>query len=197
MADYFPGALNGFVHGIDSWDKPAVRMKVDGTAVIGRPTRGFGDGGTFSYAGKDYSPEPWSSRVLAIKTFSERFVSKAVGRDIKFTFCLAGLYPEGDDGIPHHSDTVPTESDLVFSISFGAPRIFVWRKYPIVIKDNVDTSDLNNEEVKKSSYEDTFYVTQNGDALLFDGYSQMRSTHAVLPVEGAGPRVNLTFRTGL
>ena len=35
------------------------------------------------------------------------------------------------------------------------------------------------------------------DALLFDGMSQMFSTHAILPFPNGGERINLTFRTGL
>ena len=44
--------------------------------------------------------------------------------------------------------------------------------------------------------EDT-YILEHGDVLIFDGHSQMKSTHAVPDMIGAGERINLTFRTGV
>ena len=39
---------------------------------------------------------------------------------------------------------------------------------------------------------------EHGDVMLFDGYSQMTSTHAVPEVMGPlGDRINMTFRSGL
>ena len=151
-------------HGIDQWDEPTVRYRSDGTKVVGRPTRGFGDGGTFSYAGKDYTPEPWTKKLFLIREQSERIVSETLGREVKFTFCLAGLYPKGDDGIPHHSDTVPTMDDLVFSISYGAPRIFVWREYNKSVKTRCNTSDLDTVSMDEAAYKDANYLVSHGDA---------------------------------
>ena len=49
------------------------------------------------------------------------------------------------------------------------------------------------EIVKKESY-----IMEHGDIMLFDGYSQMTSTHAVPEVMGPlGDRINMTFRSGL
>ena len=44
--------------------------------------------------------------------------------------------------------------------------------------------------------EDT-YILEHGDVLIFDGHSQMKSTHAVPDIVEAEERINLTFRTGL
>ena len=41
------------------------------------------------------------------------------------------------------------------------------------------------------------YILSHGDAILFDGESQMTSTHAVPEVLNVGERINLTFRSGL
>ena len=187
--------LQGFEPRITQWDEPTIRFRVDGTQVIGRPTRGFGDGGTFSYAGKDYSPEPWTDSIREIKEVSEKIAGQELERDVKFTFCLAGLYATGNDGIPHHSDTVPTGRDIVFSISFGAPRTFHWIEYEQDIKEHSNTSDVVTDGIGVSGQ--YTYLMEDGDAMLFDGESQMNSTHAVPSVIGVGERINLTFRTGL
>ena len=42
------------------------------------------------------------------------------------------------------------------------------------------------------------YILEDGDVLIFDGKSQMTSTHAILDtVPPIGDRINLTFRTGI
>ena len=43
----------------------------------------------------------------------------------------------------------------------------------------------------------TNYLMEDGDVFIFDGLSQMSSTHAVLSMEGCGERTNLTFRSGI
>ena len=98
-------------------------------------------------------------------------------------------------GIPHHSDTVPTLEDIVVSISFGGPRVFAWRTYQNVIKKHTNTSDIFFEE--NFLNEETFYILEHGDVLIFDGHSQMKSTHAVPDLPLAEERINLTFRSGL
>lgn len=195
MIELLKGVMSDFHPDFDMWDEPNVRTKADGTVIKGRPTRGFGDGGTFSYAGKDYSPEPWSEEMLLIKRVAEVIAYRELGDYPTFTFCLVGLYPDGEAGIPHHSDTVPTENDIVFSASFGAPRTFHWIEYEQDIKEHSNTSDVFTDGIGVSGQ--YTYLLQHGDAIIFDGKSQMSSTHAVPPVIGVGERLNLTFRTGL
>lgn len=186
---------------ITEWDEPTVRTRSDGVQVIGRPTRGFGDGGTFSYAGKDYSPEPWTEEMRRVREWAEAVTTEVLQRDVNFTFCLAGLYPTGEDGIPFHSDTVPTLDDVVLSISLGAPRVFTNRIYPCIIKDHSNTSNVYEEEIDDmeiaGEFDETMFLMEHGDAIIFDGHSQMNTRHCVPPVTGVGPRMNLTFRTGL
>jgi len=181
-----------FEHGIDKWDDPRERM-FEGTMVKGRPTRGFGDS-TFNYAGKLYEPEPWTHKMQLIKVAAEDVASKVFDKEIKFTFCLCGFYPD-DKGIPHHSDTVPTLDDVVVSLSFGAPRVFAWRTYQNNIKRHTNTSDVDFKE--NFIKDEKLYLLEHGDVIMFDGYSQMKATHAVPDLVGAEERVNLTFRSGL
>lgn len=181
-----------FEHGIDKWDDPRERM-FEGTMVKGRPTRGFGDS-TFNYAGKLYEPEPWTHKMQLIKVAAEDVASRVFNKEIKFTFCLCGFYPD-DKGIPHHSDTVPTLDDVVVSLSFGAPRVFAWRTYQNNIKRHTNTSDVDFKE--NFIKDEKLYLLDHGDVIMFDGHSQMKATHAVPDLVGAEERVNLTFRSGL
>jgi alkylated DNA repair dioxygenase AlkB len=181
-----------FEHGIDKWDDPRERM-FEGTMVKGRPTRGFGDS-TFNYAGKVYEPEPWTHKMQLIKVAAENVASRVFDKEIKFTFCLCGFYPD-DKGIPHHSDTVPTLDDVVVSLSFGAPRVFAWRTYQNNIKRHTNTSDVDFKE--NFIKDEKLYLLDHGDVIMFDGHSQMKATHAVPDLVGAEERVNLTFRSGL
>ena len=176
------------------WDEPETR-EYNGVQVIGRPTRGFGDK-PFEYAGKFMEPEPWDTDNMEFcKAVAEDLASHATGRKVKFTFCLCGLYKSGYVTIPHHSDTVPTLDDVVLSFSFGAPRLFEWNEYGYDIKEESNTSKI--EIYGKQTKATTRYLLNHGDALIFNGRSQMRSTHAVPKLENVGERINLTFRSGL
>jgi alkylated DNA repair dioxygenase AlkB len=195
MKKLFKGILKEYHDVITEWDEPNTRI-FDGKEVVGRPTRGFGNS-NFYYAGKYMRPEPWDSHPLIkeIKEKSEQIVSEEVGKEVEFTFCLCGYYSTEGEGIPHHSDTVPKNSDLVFSISLGGARIMEWRTYLTAIKEGSDTSRLAIWDRPPEIEE--LYILEHGDALLFDGMSQMFSTHAILPIAEAEERINLTFRTGL
>jgi len=181
---------------IHQWDEPEER-EFDGKKVMGRPTRGFGDA-TFKYAGKTYEPTPWEQApdVLDLKVKSEKLLKEKMGKEIEFSFCLCGLYSDGETAIPHHSDTVPTLEDVVVGVSFGAPRILEWTKYEYQIKKHPNTSEVD------LLYGDNFLKTtphllEDGDVYVFDGYSQMYSTHAIPTMKKVGARVNFTFRSGV
>tara|TARA_R100000458_G_C8252175_1_gene228905 strand:- start:632 stop:1219 length:588 start_codon:yes stop_codon:yes gene_type:complete len=180
---------------IKDWDKPTIR-EFKGHKVLGRRTAGFGN--IFSYAGKTYEGRPWSSNhlIFRIKTLTEHMLLRDYDMNVDFSFCLCGYYGTDGKGIPHHSDTVPTLDDLVVSISFGAPRVFTWRHYQNEIKQKTDTSEIETKIENFLVKEDT-YILEHGDVLIFDGHSQMKSTHAVPDMVEAGERINLTFRTGI
>ena len=193
MMSYLKEGMKGYIPYIDRWDAPVERV-FNGKKVMGRPTRAFGSS-SFEYAGKLYEPDSWSKNMTWIKQGAEELVKRVTDRDVDFTFCLCGMYKNGRIGIPHHSDTVPTQKDLVVSISFGEPRVFQWREFDRRIKTVSNTSEINTEyaNVKKV----VNYLMRDGDVIIFDGASQMKGTHAVPKLRGVGERINLTFRTGL
>ena len=125
---------------------------------------------------------------------TELLVYKELEKVVRFNFCLCGLYEDGDSTIPHHSDTVPTLDDIVLSVSFGAPRLINFREYQYNVKKHTNTSDTKTPSKWVKEYN---YIMEDGDAILFDGHSQMKTTHSVPPIEKAGRRISLTFRTGL
>ena len=193
MIHFLKGALREYNPIFDRWDEPVVRETKNGL-VFGRPSRGFGDA-PFHYAGKFMEPEPWSPMMKELKEKSEAITKDFLKRKITYTFCLCGYYSDKGEGIPHHSDTVPTEDDLVFSVSFGALRVFEWRQYSKDIKEHVNTSDTSIDLSWK--HLTTSYIMEHGDVILFDGRTQMKATHGVPDVQGVGERINLTFRSGL
>lgn len=177
---------------ITEWDEPVIR-EFDGKKVIGRPTKAYGTK-SFEYAGKLYKPEPWSISMSVLKMATQLLIYKELNKIVRFNFCLCGLYKTGETGIPHHSDTVPTENDLVVGVSFGAARSMEWNQYDTYIKDHTNTSEIDKK--MKWALQKT-YLLNDGDVYIFDGESQMNSTHAIPPMENVGERINLTFRTGL
>ena len=185
-------ALTEYDPRIDEWDEPVVR-NFNGKKVIGRPTKAYGTK-SFEYAGKLYEPEPWSLSMQIIKMAAEYVVFKNLNKIVRFNFCLCGLYKDGSVSIPHHSDTVPTEEDLVVGVSFGGSRFMEWNQYDTPIKEHTNTSEIDtklNWSLQKT------YLLNHGDVYVFDGKSQMNSTHAILPAKEAKERINLTFRTGI
>jgi|TARA_R110002020_G_scaffold155929_3_gene337367 alkylated DNA repair dioxygenase AlkB len=194
MMMYAKGAFKEDSLTITDWDRPSIR-KFNGEMIEGRPTKGYGVS-EFNYAGKLYTPEPWTKDIEAIKEKAETWAAKIIGHQIKFTFCLCGLYETGDVMVPHHSDTVPKLTDHVLGISFGAPRILEWRNYNQKVKKKTNSSKLHLDSVYLK-HETRRILLEDGDAYLFDGHSQMKSTHSIPALEGAGRRINLTFRSGL
>ena len=178
----------------EEWDEP-VEREYNGKKIMGRPTQAFGES-NFEYAGKLYKPKPWTDKMYNIKLEAEEVVSDYWGKEVDFTFCLAADYPSGHDSIPHHSDTVPTLDDLVVSISFGATRLLEWREYAGDIKLETNTSKIYAYPTQ-SLYTTSRYILEYGDVMIFNGHSQMNSTHAVPKCKRVGRRVNLTFRSGL
>jgi alkylated DNA repair dioxygenase AlkB len=193
MIHYNKDAMKEYVPYIEKWDAPSQRV-FNGKVVEGRPTRAFGTK-SFEYAGKLYEPDPWTKNMEWIKQGAEEYAKNITGQDVEFTFCLCGMYKNGRIGIPHHSDTVPTQKDLVVSISFGEPRIFQWKQFDRRIKTKSNTSEINIEDAKIIKLNN--YLLSHGDVIIFDGASQMSATHSVPKLRGVGERINLTFRTGL
>ena len=195
MMKFIKGGLTGHDPNIKMWDSPTIRY-FNGEKIEGRPTKGNGSA-PFEYAGKRYEPTPWTNAMSVIKTATELLIYKQLDRVVQFNFCLCGLYKNGKVSIPHHSDTVPTTEDLVVSVSFGAPRIFQWHEYPYRIKKETNTSTLFDTGIKYPKPRVKNYIMEEGDVFIFDGHSQMNSTHSVPSVENEDERINLSFRTGI
>ena len=132
-----------------------------------------------------------------IKNKAERWASQIMERPIEFTFCLCGLYETGEAWVPHHSDTVPTLDDVVLGISFGGTRVLEWDEYPITIKTDTNTSEVHKSLLEKEDQETTRFLLEEGDVYMFDGHSQMTSTHSIPSLIGCNSRISLTFRSGL
>ena len=81
------------------------------------------------------------------------------------------------------------------SISLGAPRIFIQKTYQNHVKKHTNTSETFLKE--NFVIDETHYLLEDGDVLIFDGKNQMYSTHCVPDLQNAGERINLTFRSGL
>jgi len=197
MIRYIKGAFEQYTYqhlDDEEWDAP-VEREYDDKKIMGRSTQAFGES-NFEYAGKLYEPKPWTDKMYNIKLKAEEVVSDYWGKEVDFTFCLAADYPSGHDSIPHHSDTVPTLDDLVVSISFGATRLLEWREYADDIKLETNTSKIYAYPTQ-SLYNTSRYILEYGDVMIFNGHSQMNSTHAVPKCKRVGRRVNLTFRSGL
>lgn len=101
------------------------------------------------------------------------------GRGYDFTQTIGTLYRDGQDSIGWHSDKVKDIADdsLIFDISLGAQRTFSLR---------AKTGDA------PAAQEDC--VMQPGSAILLTTATNAAYQHAVLPQQGAGPRVSLVFR---
>tara|TARA_R100001530_G_scaffold85639_1_gene59685 strand:- start:487 stop:1074 length:588 start_codon:yes stop_codon:yes gene_type:complete len=191
---FIKGGLKGYDPEIQKWDKPKVRY-FNGEKIEGRPTKGYGIS-PFEYAGKFYKPVRWTIPMKSIKRATELLIYKEFNQTVDFSFCLCGLYKTGEVFIPHHSDTVPTLDDYVVGVSFGAPRILEWNQYHYQIKRESNTSEINI--LHEDKYLETKrYLIEDGDIYIFDGHSQMNSTHAIPTLENVGKRINLTFRTGI
>jgi alkylated DNA repair dioxygenase AlkB len=223
---FFKGFLPDLKPVFQEWNLPIDRV-VKGQTIKGRPTRGFGDF-EFEYTGKLMTPDPWDSHpdMPVIKEAVENKLTDWItnsntsfAKDLlfrwkdkpnqlsecSFDFCLVGLYKTGLVHIPHHTDTVPSADSLVLSLSFGAPRLFIWRQYNFAIKNKLNTSEVvedlyyNKKRCRTTKpYQMFYFYLEHGDAVLFTGKSQLFATHAVPKLNGLNePRINLTFRSGL
>tara|TARA_R110002020_G_scaffold153432_5_gene332849 strand:+ start:262 stop:843 length:582 start_codon:yes stop_codon:yes gene_type:complete len=188
------GIAKGLQPQIEEWDSPTLR-EFEGKMVQGRPTKGYGES-NFNYAGRLYNPEPWTEEASTLKSFLENMILEEYNRKINFTFCLCGLYKDGEVSIPHHSDTVPTQQDIVLGVSYGAPRLLEWRQYNLSIKKKTNTSKTHLDSVYLRS-KTKRYLLEDGDVYVFNGRSQMKSTHSIPTLEGVGQRISLTFRSGI
>lgn len=159
-----------------------VRWSQEEPVIFGRRRRAprlsawHGDAGAaYSYSGLSLHPEPWTETLLAIK---QRVESVAVAG---FNSVLLNYYRDGLDNMGWHSDDEPElgEAPLIGSVSLGATRRFQLRH-------------------KTVAGLQTCMALPGGSYLEMGGATQRHWRHCVPKVTakaGAGPRINLTFRT--
>ncbi len=121
-------------------------------------------------------PIPWCDAVLTIR----RRVADMTGLD--FNSVLLNFYRNGLDSMGWHRDNEKELGDnpVIASVSFGAPRVFLLRRYR-------SKSDQNQ------------VVLGHGSLLMMSGPLQYHWEHCLPKVTkrqalAVGPRVNLTFR---
>ncbi|MNR06911.1 Alpha-ketoglutarate-dependent dioxygenase AlkB [compost metagenome] len=138
-----------------------------------RLTAFYGDEGiSYSYSGITMKAMPWTETMMQIKT---RIEQKYNGR---FNACLLNHYRDGADSMGWHRDNEKNLGNypLIASVSFGAHRIFQFRRY--VEKIPIISVDLSH-----------------GSVLIMKGETQHYWEHR-LPktVQASSVRINLTFR---
>ena len=133
------------------------------------------EGAAYSYSGLKLHPEPWTKTLLAIR----RRVESVAGAG--FNSVLLNYYRDGLDSMGWHSDDEPElgRTPLIGSVSLGATRRFQLRH-------------------KTFAGLRTAMDLPGGSYLEMGGSTQRHWRHCVPKVTaraGAGPRINLTFRT--
>lgn len=128
----------------------------------------------YAYSGQVRPAAPWLPVPRAISTAVESIVfGDAVQH---FEGVLLNHYDHGDVKLGFHADDEPSlvPDSPIASVSLGAPRRFV-------LKHNA-TGETHE------------FTLAHGSLLVMAGTTQRFWKHAVPPMRGAGPRINLTFR---
>ena len=126
----------------------------------------------YKYSGLILDPTPWISTILELK----KKVEAASGEH--FNSCLINKYRDGSDYMGWHRDNEKElgPNPVVSSLSFGAERVFKFRK----------------KEDKSSKVSISL---KNGSLLVMGGTCQHEWEHGISktsrPIE---PRINVTFR---
>jgi alkylated DNA repair dioxygenase AlkB len=142
----------------------------DGPVKMPRRTAWHGDpGAVYTYEGLTHAPLPWPREL-------DRLRARLNARlDATLNSCLAGMYDDGTSSVDWHADDEPELRDRIVSVSLGATRTFT-------LRDGVGGAPFDVPLV-------------HGSVLVMTVESQRRWQHAVPAEPGAGPRLNLTFRT--
>lgn len=135
-----------------------------------RLTAWYGDV-AYSYSGIVNEPLPFTPLLAAIRADLHELT------EIDFNSVLLNYYRTGQDSIAFHSDDEPElgPEPIIASISFGAPRKFIFRH-------------------KIRRYPDVPTVLNDGSLLLMMGATQQNWFHGINKTKQDGERINLTFR---
>lgn len=137
-----------------------------------RLTAWYGDPGcTYVYSRIQNAPLPWSNILMGIRSRLHDLL------EFDFNSVLLNYYRDGQDSIGFHSDDEPElgPRPVIASLSFGAPRTFVFRH-------------------KDKSYRDVPIELRDQTLLLMSGETQEHWQHGIEKTNEAGERINLTFR---
>lgn len=154
------------------WKQEPIRL-FGKTILQPRLTAFCGDEGiSYSYSGITMNALSWTDTLAQIKTrIEEKY-------EAKFNACLLNHYRDGKDSMGWHRDNERNlgKYPLIASVSFGAHRIFQFRRY--IEKLPIISVDLSH-----------------GSLLIMRGDTQEYWEHR-LPktVKVTTPRINLTFR---
>lgn len=150
------------------WQQNYLRM-ADKTIAIPRLQAYYGDA-AYAYSGLSLLREPWNSELLEIKQAVEQLT------ECEFNAVLCNYYRNGQDSVAWHSDDEPElgPAPIIASLSLGGVRRFSLRH--------------------NASAEITHIDLAAGSLLLMNAKVQQYYQHALLKVDAADARINLTFR---
>lgn len=159
------------------WEERTLRM-FGKSIPVPRLTAWYGTG-AYTYSGVRHEPAPMPGIVAEIHARLAEYQGAPTNS------VLANLYRDGRDSVAWHADDEPELGDqpTIASLSLGAMRKFQIR---LAVRENVRSRRIWSIDL------------QHGDLLVMTGRSQSDYQHRVpraTPAGGAGPRVNLTFRT--
>jgi alkylated DNA repair dioxygenase AlkB len=141
----------------------------------------YGDPGTtYTYSRREYKPLAWLPELLTLKLRVEQ-ATPADARDRHgrsfpgYNAVLCNLYRDGNDSVSLHADNEPVMSDVIASVSLGAPRLF---------------------RIRRNGGGWIFQKRlAHGSLLIMAGETQRFCGHEVPKEPGVtDPRINLTFR---
>jgi len=138
-----------------------------------RLTAWYGDANaSYRYSGIEMKPLPWIPSLALIR---DRIRQQA---GFEFNSVLLNQYRDGKDSMGWHRDNEPElgKDPVIASVSFGASRRFLFRRY----RQNDQKMEL---------------TLDRGSLLIMKGETQTRWEHSIPKMLRVNePRINLTFR---
>lgn len=149
----------------------------------------MGDQGLdYRYSNQDFSPEPWTPELDALRLRLDRSVALLAEAEgftppPSFNSVLVNRYSDGRHRMGWHQDNEPElgKDPIIASISLGATRDMRFR--PTRKDQEASTSTAFNLPLEHASL------------LLMGPGSQSRLAHSIPERRHAAARINLTFRT--
>ena len=127
---------------------------------------------SYVYSNQEFHGKKWTEELLSLNQTIQELTS------FKFNSALINYYRDGNDSIGFHSDDEKElgQWPLIVSLSFGAPREFIFRH-------------------KRALAPDVKITLSDGVGLIMAGHTQENWEHGIKKTKHAGERINMTFRT--